>query len=163
MTTTGPATNTHGERAGGLRNAWLALCGIVLGGLALVGAAVHEAVGPFTKPPPIEEVIAQKAKSAWQQALDALRGESGVATPRPPPAKPPLNVDRLLQGAGAGLGALAIVLGLAGFARHEGRRSCAVAVVLGIAALPWTLGLGVAVAMLLVAAANAMVREQPRP
>jgi len=144
------------------RTAWLALCGLVLGGAALVSAAVHQAAGPFTTPPPIEQVIAEKAKSAWQQALEALRGEGESSRPRPPPAKPAVDVDRVLEGAGAGLGALAIVLGLAGFARYEDRRSCAAAAILGIAAIPWTLGLGVVIAMLLVASASAMASERRR-
>jgi hypothetical protein len=55
-------------------------------------------------------------------------------------------------------GALAVVLGLAGFARREDRRTCAVAAVLGLAALPWQLALAVALAVLFFAASAAMLR-----
>lgn len=144
-----------GRRAG---ESWLALLGILVGGIALVAAAVHEAAGPFTRPPPIEQVIADKARSLYEQALEALAGEADQA----PPAASPVpeggpDVDRLLDGSTAGLGALAVVLGLGGFARREDRRTCAVAAVLGLAALPWQLALAVVVAMLFFAVSAALL------
>lgn len=141
---------------------WLALVGILLGGIALVVAAVHQAAGPFTRPPPIEQVIADKAKSLYEQALEALSGEAGKAPPtgsRTPDPGP--DVDRLLEGSTAGFGALAVVLGLAGFARYEDRRTCAVAAVLGLAALPWQPALAVVVAMLFFAASAALLGKRP--
>lgn len=145
--------------AGRADASWLALLGIVLGGIALVAAAVHQAAGPFTPPPPIEQVIAEKAKSLYEQALEAIAGEAeqAPATAAPAPERG-RDVDRLLDGTTAGLGALAVVLGLAGFARREDRRTCAVAAVLGLAALPWQLALAVALAVLFFAASAAMLR-----
>jgi len=142
---------------------WLGLLGIVFGGIALVTAAVHQAAGPFTEPPPIEQVIADKAKSLYEQALEALAGETekAPAAASPAPDRGP-DVDRLLEGSTAGLGALAVVLGLAGFARREDRRTCAVAAVLGLAALPWQLTLAVVVAILFLAASSALLGRRAR-
>ena len=146
---------TGGRRAG---ESWLALLGILVGGIALFAAAVHQAAGPFTRPAPIEQVIAERAKTLYEQAREALAGEAGQApaAASPAPERSP-DVDRLIEGSTAGLGALAVVLGLAGFARREDRRTCAVAAVLGLAALPWQPALAVVLATLFFAASAALL------
>jgi hypothetical protein len=145
------------------RHSWLAGVALVMGAAALALAAVHEAAGPFTKPAPIEQVIQEKAKSAYDRLLEGLRGES-PATRRPPPAVQ-RDLDQIARGTAAGLGALAVALALAAYARRESIRASSAAAILGIAALPWQLGLGVVIAMVFVAlTANAVTRTQgPSP
>ena len=145
------------------RHSWLAGVALVMGAAALALAAVHEAAGPFTKPPPIEQVIQEKAKSAYDRLLEGLRGES-PATRRPPPPVQ-RDLDQIARGTTAGLGALAVALALAAYARRESIRTSSAAAILGIATLPWQLGLGVVIAMVFVAlTANAVTRTQgPSP
>ena len=145
------------------RHSWLAGVALVMGAAALALAAVHEAAGPFTKPPPLEQVIQEKAKSAYDRLLEGLRGES-PATRRPPPPVQ-RDLDQIARGAAAGLGALAVALALAAYARRESIRASSAAAILGIATLPWQLGLGVVIAMVFVAlTANAVTRTQgPSP
>ncbi len=131
------------------RHSWLAGIALVMGAAALMLAAVHKAAGPFTKPPPLEQVIQEKAKSAYDRLLESLRGER-PATPRPPPPVK-RDLDQIASGTTAGLGALALALALAAYARRESIRASASAAILGIAALPWQLGLGVVIAMVFVA------------
>ena len=127
--------------------------GLVCGTIALIMAAVHLAAGPFREPPPMEEVIAEKAQSLYDRALELFSDEPAVApAPRPQPTEP--APDQILNGATAGLGAVGIALGVIGFARRESLRACAGAVVLGVAALPWEIGLAVVVAIVLVSLAG---------
>lgn len=135
------------------RAPWISGAGLVIGALALILTAVHQGAGPFATPPPIEQAIADKAKSLYDRAREAFRSEDAAAPARPPPTAEP-NLDRRLRGAAAGLGALGIALALAGFARREELRACAGGVVLGTAALPWQTGLAFVVALLFVALAG---------
>ena len=128
---------------------WLAAIALVMGAAALMLAAVHKAAGPFTKPPPLEQVIQEKAKSLYERMLEAVQGESPEERRPPPPVK--RDLDQIASGATAGLGALALALALAAYARRESIRASASAAILGIAALPWQLGLGVVIAMVFVA------------
>lgn len=135
---------------------WASISGLLVGAVALVLAAMHLAAGPFQKPPPVEEVIAKKAQSIYERALDLLSEDPVIAegTPELEPAAPDeRDLDQIVRGATAGLGALAIALGIAGFARREGLRACGGAVVLGVAALPWQLGLAVLIAIVMVSLA----------
>ena len=135
------------------RPAGASLAGLACGTIALVLAAVHLAAGPFRETPPMEEVIAEKAQSLYDRALEMFNDEPApAAVRRPEPTEP--DPDQILNGATAGLGALGIALGVIGFARRESLRACAGAVVLGVAALPWEIGLAVVVAILLVSLAG---------
>ena len=137
------------------RHSWVASIALVLGAAALTLGAVHKAAGPFVKPPPIEQVIQQKAKSFYERALEAIQGVPEQERRPPPPQQK--DLDQIALGTTAGLGALAVALALAAYARRENIRACAGAAILGIAALPWQLGLGVVVAMVFVAMATSAV------
>lgn len=145
------------------RYSWVASIALVLGAGALTLGAVHKAAGPFVKPPPIEQVIQEKAKSFYERALEAIQGVPEPERRPPPPQKK--DLDQIALGATAGLGALAVALALAAYARRESIRASAGAAILGIAALPWQLGLGVVVAMVFVALTTSAVSRAnaPRP
>lgn len=127
---------------------WLVSLALLLGALSLAIAAVQQAAGPFEKPPPIEQAIAAKAKSILDRAREALTDR-----PPPPAAPPPVgrDLDQRLRAVSAGSAVLAIALALSGFARRENGRAAAGALVLATAALPWQIGLAVALAMAVVA------------
>jgi hypothetical protein len=143
------------------RFSWIAAIAFVLGTGALTLGAVHKAAGPFVKPPPIEQVIQEKAKSFYERALEAIQG---VPEPerRPLPSQK-MDLDQIAFGATAGLGALAVALALAAYACRENIRASAGAAILGIAALPWQLGLGVVVAMVFVALTTSAVSRTNQP
>jgi hypothetical protein len=143
------------------RHSWVASIALVLGAAALTLGAVHKAAGPFVKPPPIEQVIQQKAKSFYERALEAIKGVPEQERRPPPPQKK--DLDQIALGTTAGLGALAVALALAAYARRESIRACAGAAILGIAALPWQLGLGVVVAMVFVALTTSAVSRTNAP
>jgi hypothetical protein len=145
------------------RHSWLAGAALVMGAAALALAAVHEAAGPFTKPPPLEQVIQEKAKSLYERMLEAVQG--GKPSTRRPPRPVQRDLDQIARGTTAGLGALAVALALAAYARRESIRASAAGAILGIAALPWQLGLGVVIAMVFVAlTASAVTRTHgPSP
>jgi len=143
------------------RHSWVASIALVLGAAALTLGAVHKAAGPFVKPPPIEQVIQQKAKSFYERALEAIQGVPEQERRPPPPQKK--DLDQIALGTTAGLGALAVALALAAYARRENIRACAGAAILGIAALPWQLGLGVVVAMVFVALTTSAVSRTNAP
>lgn len=143
------------------RHSWVASIALVLGAAALTLGAVHKAAGPFVKPPPIEQVIQQKAKSFYERALEAIQGVPEQERRPPPPQQK--DLDQIALGTTAGLGALAVALALAAYARREGIRACAGAAILGIAALPWQLGLGVVVAMVFVALTTSAVSRTNAP
>jgi hypothetical protein len=147
----------------GPRHSWLAGVALVMGTAALALAAVHEAAGPFTKPPPLEQVIQEKAKSLYERMLEAVQG--GKPSTRRPPPPVQRDLDQIARGTSAGLGALAVALALAAYARRESIRASAAGAILGIAALPWQLGLGVVIAMVFVAlTASAVTRTHgPSP
>jgi len=132
------------------RRPWIAGAALVVGASALILTAVHQSAGPFEKPAPIEQVLGEKAKSLFERAREAMRGDNASVPARPPPP-PNRNLDQYLRGAAAGLGALGVALALGGFARRENFRACGGALVLGIAALPWQVGLAVVVALAFVA------------
>jgi hypothetical protein len=134
--------------------------GLLLGAIALVLAAVHSAAGPFKKPQPVEKVIAEKALSLYDRAMAMLEDDSD-AEPKSskPPVAPEQNPDQILSGATAGLGALAVALGVAGFTRRENLRACGGAIVLGTAALPWGLALSLVLAIAMVSFARRLGRS----
>jgi len=123
--------------------------------------AVHKAAGPFVKPPPLEQVMQEKAKSFYDRALEAIQGVP-EAERRTPPVQQK-DLDQIAQGATAGLGALALALALVAYARRESLRASGGAAILGIAAMPWPLGLGVVVAMVFVAATAAAIAKTQGP
>jgi len=141
---------------------WAAGLGIALGAVALGIAAVHVAAGPFDREPPLDEVVAEKARSVYEALRQQFAAEESAATEEPPKPPPPRGIDRLLHATTAGLGAAAVALALAGFTRREDSRACGSAAVLGIAAMPWLNSVGVLAAALIVSLAWRLLPSNER-
>jgi hypothetical protein len=97
----------------------------------------------------------------YERALEAIQGVPEQERRPPPPQQK--DLDQIALGTTAGLGALAVALALAAYARRESIRASAGAAILGIAALPWQLGLGVLVAMVFVALTTNVVSRTNEP
>lgn len=106
--------------------------GIIVGGVALLTALIHFWGGPFSPQPSIERTVAEKAAAIRDATVAALRGEeiedADTGASR-------WDIDRVLRLAAAVLGGLAIILGVAGAARHEPLRAAGGAAALGISAI----------------------------
>ncbi|HSN70811.1 MAG TPA: hypothetical protein VLT59_04850, partial [Steroidobacteraceae bacterium] len=144
-----------------MRKSWMAWLGVLLGAVALAVAAVQVAAGPFDPEPPLDEVVADTAKSVYERLRRFTESDPAVAEEKAP-APERTGVDRSLRAATAGLGAVAVSLAFAGFSRREDPRACGSAAVLGVAAMPLALSLGVLVAALMVAVAARLLPAQAR-
>jgi len=128
--------------------------GLLLGAVALVIAAVQHVAGPFDREAPLQEVVAEKAKSLYETLREQWAEEDRVPVEAAPPAVAErTGIDRTLRASTAACGAVAVALAFLGFARREDPRTCAGAAVLGVAALPLALSLGVLFAALMVSLA----------
>ena len=138
-----------------MRRSLIASLGLLLGAVALVIAAVQHVAGPFDREPPIQEVVADKAKSLYETLREQFADEETRAAVEPPApaAVERRGIDRKLKVVTAVCGAIAVALAFAGFARREDPRTCAGAAILGVAALPLALSLGVLFAALMVSVA----------
>ena len=107
----------------------IGIVSLVLGACALLTALTHFWLGPLSPPPTLEQTVAEKAASVREAALAGLRGQ-----PLPDSARSTLrwDADKVVWGATATLGGLALVLGLAGWSR-DGKlnRGCVGGAVLG--------------------------------
>ena len=107
----------------------IGIVSLVLGACALLTALTHFWLGPLSPPPTLEQTVAEKAASVREAALAGLRGQ-----PLPDSARSTLrwDADKVVWGATAILGGLALVLGLAGWSR-DGKlnRGCVGGAVLG--------------------------------
>ncbi len=114
--------------------------GFVVGAAALLLALMTFWSGPFgAQPVPLEE------PSLVERMTDAARGLVGGETVEPQPAPAPpagRSIDDWLRLAVPALGGLAVILGLAGFARHETKRPAFSAVTLGGGAIVFQLVTG---------------------
>ena len=138
-----------------MTRSWAASLGMLLGAVALAVAAVHYVAGPFDREPPLDEVVADKAKTLYEALREQFNDEAMTPAPesRPAPVTERSGIDRTLRVVTAACGAIAVALAFAGFARREDPRTCGGAAVLGVAALPFLLSLGVLFATLMVALA----------
>ena len=92
----------------------LSFVGIGFGSIALVLAVAHFSLGPISPKPTLEQAVADKAVALKQATIAALKGtEAPVARSRE------LDADRVLSTATAVLGALAMILGVVGYAKKE--------------------------------------------
>lgn len=104
----------------------LSFVGIGFGSIALVLAVAHFSLGPISPKPTLEQAVADKAVALKQATIAALKGtEAPVARSRE------LDADRVLSTATAVLGALAMILGVVGYAKKEPLRVAGGAAVLG--------------------------------
>lgn len=106
----------------------LGWAGFAAGAAALFLALAIFWAGPFGAEP--EPVSAPSVFERVSEAARSVLGGEGAEAEVPPP-QPARDVDALARTAVAGLGGLAVVLGLAGFARREPRRPAFTAVTLG--------------------------------
>jgi len=107
---------------------WIGAVGIGIGALGLLLAVVHFWAGPFTPQPSLERTIAEKVVAIKDASVAALRGEQ---LPESAPPADGINADRVVQIAVPVLAALAIILGVIGFAMKEPGRVTIGAVALG--------------------------------
>lgn len=101
--------------------------GMALGAVALLIAVIHFWGGPFSEQPSIEQTVAEKVGSIKDAAIAALKGEDAAR----PEQSGSVDMDRMIWLATSVLGALAIIFGLVGFARHESLRVAGGAAALG--------------------------------
>ena len=88
---------------------------VVLGFLAFVAVIGHFYAGPLDPPPPIEVSIAEKAASIRDATVAALRGEDYEAKPTPVQR----TLDDYLTVGFMVMAAIAILIAVIGFIRHE--------------------------------------------
>lgn len=90
-------------------------------------AIVHFWAGPFSPQPSLEKTVAEKAVAIKDATIAALKGEK--LEEEVPPAQ--IDLDRGLHIATAVMGALAIILGVLGYATNESLRVAGGAALLG--------------------------------
>jgi hypothetical protein len=126
----------------------LAILALGLAGIAFVVAALLALAGPF-EPVPIERELAERASSVVDSMRAIWRGEPAPEAPRR------WTVDRWLGAGSAALAALALVLGVFGFARGAPARETLAIAVLAAGAVgfraPWVALAVVGVAVVLLA------------
>ena len=107
------------------------LVALFFGMLALTGSVGHFWLGPIETPPALEDTIADEAVKIRDRVVARLKGD--VTTSERISSR--WGADRIALTSIAGLGVLAILLGVVGFVRHESVRVVGSAVALGGSAL----------------------------
>jgi hypothetical protein len=136
-------------------SAKLGFIGITCGSVALLLAFVHFYAGPFSPQQTIETSIAEKAVEIRDATVAALRGEEAEKKTY----VSGMDLDQVIQVGTAVLGGLAIILGVAGFARHESKRAAIGAAILGAFAIAFQF-LGIALGAIIFAILIAAVLSQ---
>lgn len=108
-----------------------ALLALLLGMLAFIGSVAHFWLGPINPPPKLEDSIAEEAVKIRDKVVAKLKGEDVPAETY----KLDWDADRIAMAAIASFGALAILLAVVGFVRHEPLRMVGSAAALGAIAL----------------------------
>ncbi|MCB1760410.1 MAG: hypothetical protein KDI68_11615 [Gammaproteobacteria bacterium] len=108
----------------------MSFTGIGIGSIALLLAIVHFWAGPFTPQPTLEQTVAEKAVAIKKATIAALKGEEA-----PKARARALDTDQLIDIGAAVLGAMAIILGVIGYARKEPLRVAGGAALLGGSAI----------------------------
>lgn len=107
------------------------LVGVFIGGLAVLLSLLHFWAGPFSPPPSLESVLAERAEAIRRATIEVLEGkpsEPVVVTAR-------YDIDQIIEIAVALLGGLAIILAAVSFSLHESNRASVSAATLGIGAI----------------------------
>ena len=114
-----------------IQNKWSSV-GILFGAVALMVGLLHVSLGPFTAPTlTLERAVARDVASVKRGIIAGLTGQEN-----PVPAEPkPVNVDKVLDNVGIGLGVVALVCAFIGGMRHETRWGVKGAFILGGASL----------------------------
>lgn len=108
--------------------------GFLLGAVALILVLTHFWAGPFAPQQRASVSVGEIAAEMRESAKRALTGAT-----QPAPESPPWDIDRVLKAVTGALAALAAVLGVFAFVRHESRRPAIGAVALGAAAVTFQL------------------------
>ena len=103
------------------------IIGVVLGFIAFAAVVGHFFAGPIDPPPPVEVSIAEKAVEIRDATVAALKGEEYEAEPEVRPK----TLDDYMTLGFMGLAALAILMGVIGFIRHERLRPSIAGAALG--------------------------------
>ncbi len=103
------------------------LLAVVLGFLAFAAVVGHFFAGPFDPPPPIEVSIAEKAANIRDATVAALKGEEYEAAAQTRVR----TLDDYLTYSFMGLAALAVLMAVIGFVRHERLRPSIAGAALG--------------------------------
>src|SRR5262245_54832097 len=150
MRTSSEGAMTSGRAAGAGR---FALVGVVVGALAFGISIVHFFFGPIVSPPPLEEVVADKAAEVRSRVIAKLKGDEA---PPPEPESSRFNADNVVMGGAAVSGFVALMLGVVGFVRREDLRMTGSAAALGATAIAFQfalVALGAIVLAILIAGA----------
>lgn len=110
----------------------IALIGFIVGILALSSALFSFFVGPFSEPPAIEEVVADKAVDIKNAIVAKIKGEKYKA---PEKQKESFDIDKVIQITVIAGGLIALILGSVAFVNREDKRMCIVALSFGGAAI----------------------------
>ncbi len=110
-----------------VRSSTFGMLSVVFGFLAFAAIVGHFFAGPFDPPPPIEVSIAEKAANIRDATVAALKGEEYEAANYTPPR----TLDDYLTYSFIGLAAVAILLAIIGFIRHERMRPSIAGAALG--------------------------------
>lgn len=134
-----------------MKSSKFGMCGVMLGGIALILALVHFWAGSFSPQPTLETFVSEKAASIRQKTFDALKGTQVEKEY----VKPEFNADKITDVTTAVLGALALILSALSFINHESGRASVSAAALGGSAIAFQFiamyAMGVLVIVLIVA------------
>ncbi len=100
---------------------------VALGFLAFAAVVGHFFAGPFDPPPPVEVSIAEKAADIRDATVAALKGEEYEAKSQVRQR----TLDDYLTYSIMGVAAIAILMGVIGFVRHESLRPSIAGAALG--------------------------------
>lgn len=129
-----------------MKSSKFGMLGIVVGSMALLLALVHFWAGPFSPQPTIETVVAEKAVSIRNAALDALKGKE----PAGETYSAQWDADRIAYVATAVLGGMAFILAVFSLVFKEPVRAAGGAAALGISAIAFQFIAMYAMALLVV-------------
>ncbi len=124
--------------------------GIGIGSVALLLALLHFWAGPFSPQASLEQTVAEKAVAIKKATIAALKGQKNEI----PAQVSKMDTDKIINISTAMLGALAIILGILGYAKKEPFRVAGGAVILGGSAIAFqflAMALGVIIVAILIA------------
>lgn len=105
--------------------------GIGLGAIALLLAFIHFWAGPFTAKPVFQQTVTDKVIALKESVLSTINGEE-LSAPEPQANR---DIDKILAIVTAILAALAIILGVIGYANKEPVQVSSGAIFLGVSAI----------------------------
>lgn len=109
----------------------ISIIGISLGAIALMLAFIHFWAGPFTAKPVFQQTVTDKVIALKESVLSTINGEKSSAS------DPQTNkdIDKIVEIVTVILAALAIILGVIGYANKEAIQVSSGAIFLGVGAM----------------------------